>query len=300
MQPPLLALISRLPSSDEDMSSDEEISTDGEPKEPRELKYYLRAKWTSDVGLVIGINDVGNDIDQTVRVISGLLASNKEIFERCMPNATSFGEQTKVSRYGFERISTRHVEGGSKLELVSQPERTEETFDTLPLVKLPDGLEDALVVKYKEAPHEEFIDYEDLFRKALMLLHDDALAVFLEKLKDTLELCQVALGEIDAWAMQASKNVSFIEKLFDKQLDLPADIDPFKQSGECCYCKEAVLNCSTSYDCHVNKCKQVRVLISSTVPGKYETTFELTFESELDRLQKFLYYIQGSFTFLFG
>jgi len=59
-------------------------------------------------------------------------------------------------------------------------------------------------VKY--IPLTKCIDFNDLFRKTL-LLNDDALRDLLPKLKDHLEAIQVCLGELDEWVMQPMKNV---------------------------------------------------------------------------------------------
>jgi hypothetical protein len=206
-----------------------------------------------------------------------------------MVNATCTGANTTVTRFGFEQIMTRHE--GSKLEVITQPERSEQTFDTSPLAKLPSGLEGTLVVKFKKEPYTQFIDYEHLFHTALMLLHDDALELFLPQLQEQLELAQVCLGEVDAWVIQPSKNASFIDILFETKLDIPTDIDPFEKSHECCYCKGRM---DSYYYCSRSKCKKVIVLFECSAPGRYETVFDVALESEQARLQRFLYFVTGA------
>ena len=126
-----------------------------------------------------------------------------------------------------------------------------------------------------------------------MLLHDDALELFLPQLQEQLELAQVCLGEVDAWVIQPSKNASFIDILFETKLDIPTDVDPFEKSNECCYYKDSI-NLYSRYDyCSRSKCKKVIVLTECSVPGRYETVFDVALESEQARLQRFLYFVSG-------
>ena len=156
-----------------------------------------------------------------------------------MSNVKSAGDKTTLTLFGFYSVKT--MQNGTNLELITQPQRVEETFDTLLFTTLPSGLEDTIVPKYKEdTPFQAFIDYDDFFKSALMLLHDDALELFLPKIKDHLEAMQVALGQIDEWAMQTASNLSFIEETFGKELVIPDDIDSSELSNKCFYCNGRV------------------------------------------------------------
>ena len=255
----------------------------------------IRGKFTDYLSPKEGEKRLNDDIDQNIREIRALLAINDEIFERCMVNATSFGIETTVKRYGFYTVKTRQAV--KKLDLVAQPGRTQKTFDSTPLATLPDILEDHLVVKHKESPYSAFIGYEKFFKKSLMMLHDDALELFLPRLKDHLELVQVCLGDIDAWVHQPSKNLSFIDKTFGVQLELPTDIDPHKKSAECCYCKKST---TRIYTCDVDgsdfcgdKCRSVETLNECIVEGQYKIEFDIEQETEQARLQRFLHFLWG-------
>ena len=151
------------------------------------------------------------NIEQNIREIRALLAINDEISKRCMTNVKSAGDKTTLTLFGF--YSVRTMQNGTNLELITQPQRVEETFDTLLFTTLPSGLGDTIVPKYKEdTPFQAFIDYDDFFESVLMLLHDDALELFLPKIKDHLEAMQVALGQIDEWAMQTTATYLLLKR----------------------------------------------------------------------------------------
>ena len=227
------------------------------------------------------------DIYQNIREIRALIKINDEIFARCMLNATKQGVETTLTRFGLEKVKTR--QDNTKLELVAQPERVNKTFNTLPFAKLPVSLEDTLVIKYKYG----CVDYEDLVRKALMLLSNDALKLFLPKLKDHLEAAQVCLGEMDEWAMQVNSNASFIEETFGKEFEIPVDIDPQSKSNECCHCNGRLSLYEGYRDCTFKKCKTIHTLTECTVSGKYDTVFDLSQESERARLKRFMFFVWG-------
>jgi len=232
------------------------------------------------------------DIEHNIREIRALLAINDEISKRCMTNVKSAGDKTTLTLFGF--YSVRTMQNGTNLELMTQPQRVEETFDTLLFTTLPSGLGDTIVPKYKEdTPFQAFIDYDDFFESVLMLLHDDALELFLPKIKDHLEAMQVALGQIDEWAMQSTSNLSFIEETFGKELVIPDDIESNYLSNKCFYCNGRVSTYPGSYECSFEKCKTKETLTECTVSGKYDTVFYLSQDDERERLKRFMYYVWG-------
>ena len=232
------------------------------------------------------------DIEQNIREIRALLAINDEISKRCMTNVKSAGDKTTLTLFGF--YSVRTMQNGTNLELITQPQRVEETFDTLLFTTLPSGLEDTIVPKYKEdTPFQAFIDYDDFFESVLMLLHDDALELFLPKIKDHLEAMQVALGQIDEWAMQTTSNLSFIEETFGKELVIPDDIDSNDLSNKCFYCNCRVSTYPSRSECSFEMCKTKETLTECTVSGKYDTVFYLSQDDERERLKRFMYFVWG-------
>jgi hypothetical protein len=225
------------------MSSTEAVATEEHPNvEPREALEFLstvRVQLKCDFGLIANAEEeqLNDNIEHNINVIRALLAVNLVILSRCMEHAVGTGKKTTLARFGFETIKTRQVVD-TKLELVTQAERVVRTFDTWPLSMPPSGFEKIIVVKYM--PLTEYVDFNDLFRKTL-LLNDDALGELLPKLKGHLESIQVCLGELDEWVMQPMKNVSFINGIFEKEHKIPSDIDPTQTSLECCFCQSSLL-----------------------------------------------------------
>ena len=218
---------------------------------------------------------------------------------RCVWNVLA----TILSRY------TRQAEGEEILELVTRAERIERRFNTVPLFRLPAGLVDTISVKYKQYPFSGFIDYDDFFQKAEMLLYDDALKLLLPKLKDHLESVQVCLGVMDQWVMQPMSDLSFINMNFQKALTLPTDIHPFDDTGVCCFCGATYgrdrggsgfpHSSYNKYDrggsgsgCTYKKCGVEQILVRLTNNhGVYNTTFTVSMEKEQERLLKFIHFV---------
>ena len=202
-----------------------------EPKDALQFLNYTRAKLKRKLEL----NDEDDDeraqnnfdLEQTIREVRALISVNdeihREIFSRCMVDSrTSSIEEINIKRFAFKTIQKRQKD--SKVELISQPESDEGTFDSFPLTQLPSCLGDMIVPKYKAAHHSLFVDYDDYFRKALMLFSEDALGLFLPKLKAHLEAAQVCLGVIHEWAMQPTNDLSFIGLNFQDVLKIPTKI----------------------------------------------------------------------------
>ena len=249
------------------------------------------------------------DIEQTMREIQAIIAVNDEISSRCMVYANTedknnAGWVVLLERVGYNTIYTRQAQGEEILELVTRAERIERRFDTARLSGLPLGLVDTISVHYKQYPFSAFIDYDDFFQKAEMLLCDDALKLFLPKLKDHLESVQVCLGVIDQWVMQPMSDLSFINMNFQKALTLPTDIHPFDDTCVCCFCGAT---CGrdrggsgypyNKYDrggsgCTYKKCGVEQVLVRlSNNHGVYRTTFTVSMEKEQERLLKFIHFV---------
>ena len=265
------------------------------------LKKHLRLNSECD--------ELDVDIEQTMREIRAIIAVNDEIFSRCMVYAntedkSNAGWGLLLERVGYNTIYTRQAQGEEMLELVTRAERIERRFNTAPLSVLPAGLVDTISVKYKQYPFSAFIDYDDFFQKAEILLCDDALKLILPKLKDHLESVQVCLGVIDQWVMQPMSDLSFINMNFQKALTLPTDIHPFDDTGVCCFCGAT---CGrdrggsgypyNKYDrggsgCTYNKCGVEQVLVRLTNNhGVYNTTFTVSMEKEQERLLKFIHFV---------
>ena len=157
------------------------------------------------------------DIKQNVREIRAILATNDEIFDRCMGSMMVDSEQDGVStfiRYGFEVVKIRQLK--KKIQLITHPDRMEEVFHTEPLSKIPYRLQ-IFVAKHKGSV---FVDYHALFRQSL-LLHEDVLGPYLAYLKEHLISVQVCLGEIDQWLMESNNMLNFLNSTFGSALEIP-------------------------------------------------------------------------------
>jgi len=289
------------------MSSDESIAANSGPQECQGSNTCASNTRQDNLKRHLGLIseegeldcDMNIDIEQTMREIRALIAVNDEIFSRCMVYARTdsgrqYGKRVVLERVGYNTIYTHQVEDEDMLELVTQGERTQQRFDTAPLSNLPSCLGDTISVKYKDEPYSAFVDYNDFFQKAEMLLHDDALKLLLPKLKDHLESVQVCLGGIDQWVMQPSKDLSFINLNFQKDLTLPTEIYPFDDTGECGFCGATMKGRRDRHrsDCRYNKCGVMQVLVRMTNNhGEYHTSFAVSKKKEQERLFKFIHFV---------
>jgi hypothetical protein len=87
-----------------------------------------------------------DNIKHNICCIRALLTVNEDILTRCLAHAVSTGDETKLSRFGFEGVRTNQE--GNLLEIVIQAERATQTFDTRPLSNPPSGFSDIVVVKH--------------------------------------------------------------------------------------------------------------------------------------------------------
>ena len=162
------------------MSSNQVTSTKGEPENALDYLGKVRKKLICSFSQSAKTEEVEQlDIEHNISVICAILAVNSAIFSRCMEHAKIKGlnrDWTQLARLGFETIKTRQK--GTTLELVTQAERFVQTFDTHHLSRTPSGFDEIFVVKYK--PFTMFVDFEDLFRKTL-LLNNDVLMFLLPK-----------------------------------------------------------------------------------------------------------------------
>lgn len=207
-----------------------------EPKDALEFVSYVREKLKTKLDLDEK-KQANHDLELIVREIRAIIAVNdeihEEIFSRCMVDVEhSVKHSIEVRRFEFKSIERRHV--GSKIELFSHVEFDDDEFEVWALTELPPGMGDMVSVNYKPSTFQFFIDYDDYFRKALMLLRDDALELLLPKLKDHLEVVQVCLGEMHQWAMQSTNDLSCIGIDFKEVLKRRTSTE--MKSNCCCFC----------------------------------------------------------------
>ena len=194
------------------------------------------------------------------------------------------------------------------------------------LSEVPAGLIDLFVVKYQAAPYQAFVDYDALFKTAIVL-HDDVLEPFLVKLKQHLESIQVCLGEIESWLLEPKSNIQFLEKTFGRKLkNLPetplgntltltltskVEYRNFINSGGmpntsvCARCFNTIgahtpscqsfhiykFICSDGKGCFKTGQPSCQVLKVYKQSGKFETEFNIASTNDQNKLKKFIEFI---------
>jgi len=253
-----------------------------------QLLAHTRSKLREHLGLSTHgeRESADDDLERCISEIQALILVNDEIFARCMVNSrVEVGDKTTLERFGFEAIELRIKV--NTIKVVTHAERTQKLFDTSSLSKLPACLADTILVKFKPTPFCAYIDYDDYFRRAMMLLHEDALRLLLPKLKGHLESVQVCLGEIDEWVMQSHKIVSIANQIREqKAYYIPGNIYPFQDRQRCLSCNWGIHAASR---CTTQTCGKTRLL------AKFEnTSLDMSREDDHDRLLKFISFMRGN------
>jgi len=248
--------------------------------------------------------NVNYDIEQNIREIRAILATNTEIFDRCMDYLKEGEDHGSNNQYTFVRVNFNTIhsipqdkeDNETLAQLVAIPSRTESEFDMSSLIDPPIGIDDIIVIKHfsESYDHEKFIDYTKFFESA-MLLHDDVLEPILAKLKDKLMDIQVCLGNIDAWVMEPQKCIDFLKDTFEESSE--PIVSSVKKYGECpnCTCDYPNIEFTSDYGelsaycsgcseySHVHDLKKFEFVCS-----KYEAYFDIREEKDQKRLIKLL------------
>lgn len=277
-------------SSDDPSKSKDSEPTEGEPTDALQFLSYTRSELKRKLDLKDEDDIVAQNfnLEQIVREIRAIIVVNDEIhheiFSRCMVDTSKSNIHViYMKRFEFKKIERR--QNRRRLELVSHPEVQERMFDALPLTQLPSGLGDMVVTKYRDSPYSLFVDYDDYFRKALMLLNEDALGFVLPKLKDHLESVQVCFGEIHEWAMQPTNDLSFLGLTLQDVLSIPTKF----HQDRCCFCGSRFFAAAGDGGCTEVRCGEKILLTSFGDSPKYL----LTSDSERDRLIEFVNFMRG-------
>jgi hypothetical protein len=230
------------------------------------------------------------DVEQNIREIYAIINMNEEIFDRCMGDfmikSWRNGEQswaTGFRRITYEKVTTRVRNDGT--QVITHPIRATKEFNTTPLSKLPQGLEDIIASSNMTGKHSFFIDFLAFFQRAL-LLHDTVLEPFLPKLKEHLMSIQVCLGEIDAWVIQETQeNVTFLEETFAKKIEIPDDniqLGPHECSCESHNPYELCLSCGLTF-CNHNDYDNTRRCPNDMFGNRNYTRFQCQYHQVLKR-----------------
>ena len=310
-------------------------SSSKEPDEPLECIHYIRecaVKNLVNSGRKKG-GHVNSDIEQNFREVRALLNINAEIFARCMDSVEKgfTGTNAVFARSGYDVVKVRQCPTNAALtELITGQTRTQQSFSMNTLSEVPAGLIDLFVVKYQAAPYQAFVDYDALFKTAIVL-HDDVLEPFLVKLKQHLESIQVCLGEIESWLLEPKSNIQFLEKTFrTKMKNLPQTPlgndytcsyndytcsyrDPWNnihlggmpRTSVCARCLNKIdahtptndgfykhkFMCSDGKGCFKTGQPSCQVLKVYKQSGKFETEFNIASTNDQNKLKKFIEFI---------
>ena len=202
------------------------------PKEPDEpLEYINHIREQSVQRYSSRRKNINHDIEQNTREIRALLKINAEIFDRVKSSSTLNGNSATVTRYGFDVVKVRNINGASQTQFITEEKRSQKDFSVTCLSELPVEMSGVIKVRYQVPPFHTLIDYDAFFNSSL-LLHDDIIEPFLIKLKSHIESIHVCLGEIESWLQVSKSNIDFIEATFGKKLDIPTTAD----KGQVCAC----------------------------------------------------------------
>ena len=237
--------------------------------------------------------NVNYDIEQNIREIRAILATNTEIFDICMTYLDNYHDPGDGNMYVFERVNFNLIKTipDENNKFVVIPSRTELAFDMSSLINPPSGLEDIIIIKRIS----KFIDYTKAYESAL-LLHDDILEPVLAKIKDKLMDIQVCLGKIDTWVIEPQKCLHFLENTFGKYFECNRrQYESYGIWKVSCSCeipevylhptfRELDIRCgSCRGDIYTHNLKEFE-----NVESKYEATFDIRKEKEQNRLIKLL------------
>lgn len=294
-------------------------------KQPEPLEHISQTRESAAKRFESTDESVNYDIEQNVREIRAILATNKEIFNRCIGSMKDVyaEDEDRVPYMLFDRVSFDNVKTiyttSETTQFVIRPESSEGGFEMKALLEPPSGLEDIIAIKHMAAPHSMFIDYEVMFEN-ILLLHENVLEPVLAKLKEHIMSVQVCLGAVEAWVMEPQKIIDFLEKTFGNKVDIPDDIN----ASHVCDCPEGThgkyakcLLCeghhhgrdghtrtasgrfkcfrpnsssSSYFHCNVPVAQVIKEIRNEN--GKHEASFNITEEKERKKLVKFLEFIE--------
>ena len=166
---------------------------------------------------VSGHNHVNYDIEQNIREIRAILKMNAEIFDRCVKFMKSErGGTTYVYRIAYEVVTTRAW--NNETQVITHPKRTDNCFNTDPLSKLPQGLEDIIVsCKMTGEKLSSFVDFDAIFKRSL-IFHETVLEQFLPKLKEHLMSIKFVWGRLIHGLSRSRKEISLsLKKLLERK-----------------------------------------------------------------------------------
>ena len=254
------------------------------------------------------------DINITIKTIQALISTNTQIIthlrkhvlnEICLDGCDCNATMDFIKN-DYSTVKVWNLNGIT--QVVVWKEVVNNSFHVEPLIIFPDEC-----LKLFEVKRDQFgfIDFNSYLNTSLML-HDDILVPFLEKLRDHLEHVQVCLGKIDEWLMKSENNVSFLKTIFG----VDANMIPMTTSQSTwCRCRdhhyyEQCGNCGATFKNHTPDldsarqcphkyrntifcCKQeFRVLAEFNMDERHEASFDINQGHERGRFLRFTEYLK--------
>ena len=258
------------------------------------------------------------DVDHLTRLISALISTNEEIWQRCKDSRMKADNLNYYKRVIFRYVQVSTPSGRSLAFNASSSFEVASNFYLPSIFDLPDKLTSIFAVSPRE-DDPKLPDYEKLFKSAV-LLQDDVLLPLLAAFKEHLEDVQVQLGIIEEWLVASKSCESFLKETFEDVI-IPEQKINGCQSGcktwaSCHSNSDTCIQCGKTYASHstcrtglgyhysscpgdTSSCANGSFFKSDIVPLKtvysstcsHEEQFDLTNEDARDKLKKFLDYV---------
>jgi hypothetical protein len=185
------------------------MEASNEPTDPRKYLLEMRRCVLSRRGLGVD-KDEDLSLEYLIRITRALVATNEEIWARCAPHYCGkiVDHEAENGIFLFARVAPSTVRAltSSKhkdtLVLQTAVEVTKRDF-YLP-VNFPSHL--CRMVPVPKVSKDVAIPNLGTLLRRSMLLSDDILLIFLMEYKPYLERLQVALGDVEAWLLEATKS----------------------------------------------------------------------------------------------
>ncbi|KAL7515800.1 hypothetical protein ACHAWX_000875 [Stephanocyclus meneghinianus] len=223
--------------------------------------------------------------------IRELLATNKEVFDRCMKSKVHNDDDNDSTslvtcrRKVFNVVASSNDSERTEFGVVTTTEKKD--FDIMPLVQLSSGLD-----LFQPTFVLGCIDFNALFETSL-LLDCDILLPFLDGLKDHLELVKICLSSIEEWLMESRDSKIFLGATFGTQLDDHSEDESdtdYDEVDQCRICGKQFKSYLDTRRCHF--CPYpvftYKVLKRTGMDAKLEDLFDLNDEHERAKLIKCL------------
>jgi len=260
------------------------------------------------------------DVDHLTRLISALISTNEEIWQRCKDSRMKADNLNFYKRVMFRYVQVSTPTGGRlAFKAISSFEVTSDFY--LPsITDLPDKLTSIFAVSPRE-DDPKLPDYEKLFKSAV-LLQDDVLLPLLKAFKEHLEDVQVQLGTIEEWLVVSKSCESFLKETFEDVIIPEQKINGCPSGCNTCHSNsDPCIQCGKTHSFHsrvrtgypsyntpagrhfcpgdTSSSANGSFFKSDIVPLKtvhsstcsHEEQFDLTNEEARDKLKKFLDYV---------